>query len=1235
MKSTKRKRFLKGSSLIEVLVAVVIIVIAITAIVKIIIIGGRAGRSAHHSSEALIIAQKWIEKSKASRFEDNLFFSTVWKKENDQDEYKDRPEYLSWTYWVKREERYVVLEQLTTDKSADTPYKVRLFKDVSPVDGFDEPTGQAKDLKQIIITVGWAENKLVENLNDLDTENTSWRNDVFWKEVELKTLISKQSPSETSCCDAPGVGVPEIYVTSPDEQLIEITPASETIEACTDVTIRVRVQDFCPNPKLHVVLYYIGANESDTQSVTMESMGGLGYHEALIPWEYVKNYDGACEVEDPDGNPDLKIKVIATDSYVAPECSTGTIRTSASSWVLIDIKDTSVPKINITTNSSLVEGGSGVGCHGKIEAEIEDGCNGVNGIDVGNLKVELAPMDENELYNESDLFEIPLTDQSDFTFTWAIDESYIKDYSNPDTTPGAPLDDLPDIYYRITAYDTCDQYTVVWSSMTVTPKDTKAPEFEEIYSMPSCLPWGTNITFGSKFTDECTVVSAGLYVRNRGLANTKTIPLSYSVPGLPHSSPQIYVEVTPADIDSPDDLIIQFWAEDDSNQRGESEEYIFYFEDAIAWDIDNVSSAATYGESHDTIAIIIKNMRSEPTYLGSLKLVDPTRIDIYNEAMGNTYTVIPFIDKVVIESLTDTTSSGVLWDWKTSYPSPGSRERAPVTLDFYNADIEARKLDPFERAVIRIHFLDSFNDNPIPANPIDMNNLHFEMYLIGDANFEYECKSLFDFFTVGNSCPYADAGWDQISCMTVGHPMKVGSTFYFWGGNSFDPEGDPITFTWDFGDGHTSTDVWTNHKFATTGLHKVTLKVSDGFCTSYDSIYVQVSENEPPVARMWYSPNPTGVGIPVNFDAWNSYDPNCEQWAWPVGLTYHWDFGDGDTSTNAWESHPYINTGTYTVTLTVWDSDSATDSISTDIEVLDASTCFLTNVGAWPSAWSFNGLVGTQITFWGWVGDGVSPYIFNWDFGDGDTASTEEAFHTYNSTGTFEVRFSVIDSSGCIGSTGFYLTIYDLDQMVCDFAFVCAGNREYVELNDIFVNTGFIDLESEVTGGFSGGYWFNWNIADADPNWGWEPNISDVVFLAYGDKDVWLQAWDNSAGYCESTKQAHVSAIEPIAVKSFTNSTTMTITFNVLGAPINISNVYLEGYDMPSGQKIKQVYLNGTLIYLGNAATMLNVATAQLLNLGENVLTIVGSYDYNATSYFRVQVTSANECGGTAAFEAP
>jgi len=53
--------------------------------------------------------------------------------------------------------------------------------------------------------------------------------------------------------------------------------------------------------------------------------------------------------------------------------------------------------------------------------------------------------------------------------------------------------------------------------------------------------------------------------------------------------------------------------------------------------------------------------------------------------------------------------------------------------------------------------------------------------------------------------------------------------------------------------------------------------------------------------------------LPVNFDATNSYSPDEQP------LTYLWDFGDGNTSTEVSPTHTYSEVGLYTVTLVVND----------------------------------------------------------------------------------------------------------------------------------------------------------------------------------------------------------------------------------------------------------------------------------------------------------------------------
>ncbi len=94
--------------------------------------------------------------------------------------------------------------------------------------------------------------------------------------------------------------------------------------------------------------------------------------------------------------------------------------------------------------------------------------------------------------------------------------------------------------------------------------------------------------------------------------------------------------------------------------------------------------------------------------------------------------------------------------------------------------------------------------------------------------------------TVANRAPTANPGGPYVGV--------VGSPVAFTGAGSSDPDGDPLTYGWDFGDGTTGTGVNPTHVYGAGGTFTVTLIVNDGAASSGPAT-TTVAMNQPPVAN--------------------------------------------------------------------------------------------------------------------------------------------------------------------------------------------------------------------------------------------------------------------------------------------------------------------------------------------------------------------------------------------------
>jgi len=249
-----------------------------------------------------------------------------------------------------------------------------------------------------------------------------------------------------------------------------------------------------------------------------------------------------------------------------------------------------------------------------------------------------------------------------------------------------------------------------------------------------------------------------------------------------------------------------------------------------------------------------------------------------------------------------------------------------------------------------------------------------------------------------NQPPVADAGGP--------YTATVGVSVMLDGRGSTDPDGTLVAYAWDFGNGTSGSGVRPSVIYGSPGVFTVTLTITDD-AGDTDSAIATVTVDAaalPPVADAG-GPYSGDAGSPVQFDGSGSSDPDGQV------VSYAWDFGDGSTGSGQSPTHTYGTAGTYTVSVTVTDSQNLTDFAEAVATIADAG-------GQSPpvadAGGPYTGTVGVSMNFDGSRSsdpDGdISSYA--WDFGDGNTGSGASAAHTYTSPGAYRVSLTVADSMG-------------------------------------------------------------------------------------------------------------------------------------------------------------------------------------------------------------------------------
>jgi outer membrane protein assembly factor BamB len=388
------------------------------------------------------------------------------------------------------------------------------------------------------------------------------------------------------------------------------------------------------------------------------------------------------------------------------------------------------------------------------------------------------------------------------------------------------------------------------------------------------------------------------------------------------------------------------------------------------------------------------------------------------------------------------------------------------TIYFGSDDKYLYAIDPKSNGTQKWRFL---TGNTITSSPA-----------IGPDGTVYVGSEDHNLYAIGipNKPPIANAGPD--------HYVKVDQTVYFNQCTSFDPNSDPLTHKWDFGDGNSTgwqSERNATHAYTKAGNYTVSFTVSDDFLTDTDTCYVIVTDDTPmvPLIKQGF---PTDILLDEDFgehqldlsDFKDHTNPNVNEnnLIWQVSGNSDMVFNqkrDNNTGPNVFKFTSIVNKyGIEYLTYHLFDQHGMMASINQTVTVRPINDIPIADAGPDQIAYT-----GKTVYF-----DGSKSYDIDdnslqywWDFGDGGTVSGSNlthAEHIYEKVGEYKVYLNVSDGEGyaldfCI------VQVYEKDNKFGPFI---------KPIPDMNINS--YDPNAEESGAFDESYTFDFSYFVEDPD---------------------------------------------------------------------------------------------------------------------------------------------------------
>ncbi len=237
---------------------------------------------------------------------------------------------------------------------------------------------------------------------------------------------------------------------------------------------------------------------------------------------------------------------------------------------------------------------------------------------------------------------------------------------------------------------------------------------------------------------------------------------------------------------------------------------------------------------------------------------------------------------------------------------------------------------------------------------------------------------------------------------------------------------DIASYSWDFGNGVTSTSPNPSVTYSNVGTYTVRLTVvTNGGCTESITLSNAIKVGTKPTVDFTVDKTSSCAGDPFTF---TSTATPADEW--------RWEFGEGGTSSAQNPYYKYIDTGLYSVTLIAINNGCRDTLTKQDLVRVMAP------VAKYRPVFDCNNRLTVRFEDQSIIDPAHGATSYFWDFGNGQTSTQTNPTVTYASVGQYTVSLTLTDPL-CSYTQTSVINLYDLvNDFSVDKAAVCR-NEEF------------------------------------------------------------------------------------------------------------------------------------------------------------------------------------------------